>query len=117
MNFENLQQWIFPALVVTYVGYRLLKAQQVKKVLPEMLAKGAVVVDVRSAAEFQQGARPGSLNIPLGELDSRCRELNKSQQIILCCASGSRSAMAAGILRKNGFTKVFNAGSWTSTVL
>jgi rhodanese-related sulfurtransferase len=72
---------------------------------------------VRTKAEFAGGNRPGSINIPLDSLNSRSKELNKNNPIILCCASGTRSGMAVGILKKNGFKSVINAGPWTNTLV
>jgi rhodanese-related sulfurtransferase len=42
--------------------------------------------------------------------------LDKSKTIILCCASGTRSGMAFGILKKNGFKNILNAGAWNNTL-
>lgn len=81
-----------------------------------MIQQGAIVVDVRSKAEYAMGARPGSFNIPLDELSQRWKELDKSKKIILCCASGARSGMALGILKSLGFQDVVNAGSWMNTM-
>ena len=82
-----------------------------------MIADGAVVVDVRTPQEFVGGARPDSVNIPLNDLVTRSKELDQNKMIILCCASGTRSGIAAGILKKLGFTKLVNAGSWTNTLV
>ncbi len=84
--------------------------------LPELIKNGAIIVDVRSPIEFEQGSRPGSLNIPLDQIASRLKELDKNKTIILCCASGARSGMALGILKANGFANVINAGSWANTL-
>ena len=80
--------------------------------LHELKAKGAMIVDVRTALEFSSGAAPGSRNIPLDQLPERMHELNRSKPIILCCASGARSASAQRFLQQSGFSEVFNAGPW-----
>jgi len=69
---------------------------------------------VRSLAEFAGGHAAGSVNIPLPEISGRARELDPNRAVIVCCASGTRSAMAAHRLRKQGFKQVLNAGSWRS---
>ena len=74
--------------------------------LPELKAGGAVFVDVRSPARFSSVNAPGAINIPLPELSSRVDELPKDRDIVLCCASGSRSGMAKLILKTKGFKKV-----------
>lgn len=116
MNLDDLTPWLVPALVLAYFGWRFLKFRAVKARLPELLRRGAVVVDVRGPAEHAAGARPGSLNIPLGDLERRAGELDPSKPVVLCCASGARSAMAAGILKSRGFKEVVNAGPWTNTL-
>ena len=72
-----------------------------------------VVVDVRTPAEFAGGNVVGSLNIPLNELPQRMDELKQqSNQIVLCCASGMRSANAEAFLRQQGLSNVHNGGAW-----
>ena len=44
------------------------------------------------------------------------KDLDRSKTIILCCASGTRSAAAMGILKKHGFENLLNAGPWTNTL-
>ena len=104
------------AVIAAWFGWRFFKFRAVKSKLPELMSRGAAVVDVRSPAEFAAGSRPGSLNIPLGELQKRAGELDASKPVIVCCASGTRSAMAAGILKSRGFKEVVNAGPWTNTL-
>lgn len=72
--------------------------------------ENALLVDVREDKEFAAGHIPNARHIPLGSLPSRLKELEaaKSRPIIVNCRSGNRSASACGILRKNGFEKVYN---------
>lgn len=72
---------------------------------------GARIVDVRSVAEFKDGAYPGAVNIPLHLIPLKIAELEpKDKPIILYCASGARSGQAARLLKQAGFTDVTNAG-------
>lgn len=80
--------------------------------IAELLASGAVVVDVRSRGEYATGHFPKSLNVPLAQLQKNGVDLPKDKTIITCCASGMRSATAKRWLNDNGFPNVFNAGSW-----
>ena len=84
------------------------------KSIDELLSEGAVIVDVRSKAEYQNGHLKKSINIPLDQLQKNLGKLNKSKPVITCCASGMRSASAKSILKSNGFTEVKNGGGWTS---
>jgi phage shock protein E len=79
--------------------------------IKEKIAAGAKVVDVRSPAEFMDGAYPGAINIPLPLLPLRIAELEpRDSSIVLYCESGARSGHAARFLKQNGFTDVVNAG-------
>lgn len=72
--------------------------------------ENAIVLDVREADEFNNGHIADAKHIPVGQLANGLKPLEKykDQTIIVNCRSGARSSMACGILRKNGFTKVFN---------
>ena len=78
------------------------------------LAKGALVIDVRSPEEFQNGNVPNAINIPLGELRDSLplRVKDRNQVLLLHCLSGGRSAIAQQQLKGMGYTTVFNLGSF-----
>jgi len=80
----------------------------------ELLANGAIILDVRSKGEYQAGHIKGSVNIPVQNLPGNLSKLKKDKPIITCCASGMRSASARNILRSNGFPVVHNGGGWMS---
>ena len=72
------------------------------------------IVDVRTKAEFESGNVKGSINIPLNELPNRLEELRQlTHPLVLCCASGARSANAVAYLQSNGIN-CENGGSWVS---
>jgi len=70
----------------------------------------AVVLDVRSMAEFKDGHIVNSVNIPLNGLGGNIKQLEKhrNKPIVAVCRSGSRSGAACRLLRKNGFENVKN---------
>lgn len=68
----------------------------------ERVAKGALLLDVRTPEEFQAGHLPGAKNIPVQELDRRMAELAKWPSIVVYCRSGARSATAKGMLVRAG---------------
>ncbi len=78
----------------------------------ELVKDGAVIIDVRTKAEYQQGHVKGSINIPLNNLSNHYAKLRKDKPVITCCASGMRSGQAKNILKANGFPDVYNGGSW-----
>lgn len=106
------QYWPLLALGV-WLLYRWWNSRRVLKLLPTLKAKGALLVDVRSAAEFAMGHAPGTVNIPLSDLGQRLAEIPKAGPVVLCCASGTRSGMARLQLLKNGYARVYNVGAWT----
>jgi len=108
----ELADYLLPGLIIALIAWRLLAALQARRRVPELLEQGAQVVDVRSPEEFAAGHAPGSLNMPLHELDRRLTELDPARWVIVCCASGTRSALARRKLRSRGFARVYNAGSW-----
>ncbi len=80
----------------------------------EKESKELLIVDVRTPREFEYGAHPDAINIPLDELKNRVEELgNKDREIIFYCTSGARSAYAVKILNKYGFTNIKNGGGIT----
>ena len=112
----TFQTWAFPVFFIAFFGYRFFKFHQIKKQIPALLKSGATIIDVRSAHEFQTASNPNSINISLDSLDTASIQHPKEQPIIVCCASGTRSGIAAGILKRKGYTRVLNAGPWTNTL-
>ncbi|MGE7903213.1 rhodanese-like domain-containing protein [Peribacillus sp. NPDC094092] len=84
-----------------------------KEILPNevsALLKGnspVHVIDVREVEEVKAGKIPNALNIPLGLVEFRMQDLDKSKEYIMVCRSGGRSSMAAQILEGHGY-KVLN---------
>jgi rhodanese-related sulfurtransferase len=77
-----------------------------------LLDSGARLVDVRTKGEYESGHVEGAVNIPVSALAERLAELEpKTEGVVVYCRSGHRSAKAADILRKAGFTQVFDLGS------
>ena len=64
------------------------------------------LVDVREDAEFANGRIPGARLLPLGELDRRVAELDRSRPVVCVCASGKRSVQAMEKLAALGFDEV-----------
>lgn len=75
-----------------------------------LVENGAVLLDVRTDAEFRSGHIAKAKHIPLNEISANAKKLNKSLPVICYCASGMRSAMAVRQLRAQGFQNVFNGG-------
>ena len=83
-------------------------------VIEEYLEKNAIVIDVRTVEEFEDGHVQGSKNKPLNQIGTRIEELKKyGKPIITCCRSGARSGSAATILKQHGLDAI-NGGPWGS---
>jgi hydroxyacylglutathione hydrolase len=65
-----------------------------------------VLVDVRTAAERSQKQIDGSTHIPLNHLIERMQEIPRERPVLLHCAGGYRSSIAASLLEREGFTDV-----------
>jgi phage shock protein E len=100
-------------LAVVFVVFWYLKRPNIgKSEARQIVSNGARLIDVRSPSEFASGHIDGASNIPVSEIGNRTAELQPlDRPIVLYCASGTRSAMAARTLRSSGFTKVYNLGS------
>jgi rhodanese-related sulfurtransferase len=64
------------------------------------------VLDVRTVKEWQDKHIAGSLNIPLNHLGARLHEVPHDRALVVHCASGYRSSIAASLLEQHGFTRV-----------
>ncbi len=109
--------WIpFLVVLVLAVGYMSMKrsGQISSKEAAEYLRNGAMVIDVRSAGEFDSGHIIHAQNIPLDRIEmmavSVVRDRNKV--LLLHCSSGARSNVAKKKLVQLGFKNVFNLGSY-----
>jgi phage shock protein E len=98
------------ALALLLVKRLIGGSQMANKVVLEKIKSGAKIVDVRTPEEFRDGAYPGSVNIPLADLNKRLGEIPKDKPVVLYCQSGARSAAAARTLKKSGYTDIINAG-------
>jgi phage shock protein E len=88
-------------------------AQKANSDMEKLIKDGAFLVDVRTPEEFSGGHVPGSVNIPLSDIEKELAQFKDKDQIVVFCRSGARSGQALQILNKNGFTNVSNGGTWT----
>ena len=78
-------------------------------------AAGAVILDVRTPAEFQAGHAKGAINIPFDQIAARAGELPaRDKPVVVYCRTGHRSGIAAGELQKLGFKAVYDFQTFTS---
>ena len=85
--------------------------------LNDALRNHALIIDVRTAAEYDRGHIPEALNIPVDRINvsiQRIKGYNKP--VILCCNSGARSSTALQILKANGLKEVYNGRNWENVM-
>lgn len=78
--------------------------------LKNKINQGALLIDVRSKQEYQEGHLPGAINIPEYEIVKRVqREIpRKNQLIVVYCQYGGRSRNVYTIMRKMGYSNIYN---------
>jgi len=97
-------------LVRSYVGPGATKTVGPMEALQLINHQNALVLDVRTDKEYQDGHIINSMHVPLGMLSNHLSKLApyKQSPIVIVCRSGARSAQAATTLRKAGFEEVYN---------
>ncbi|MCB0444447.1 MAG: rhodanese-like domain-containing protein [Gelidibacter sp.] len=78
------------------------------------LKSGAIILDVRTQREWDNGHIENSKHIPLNDLHNHVKELKQmNKSFVVCCESGVRSAKAAKFLNLNNI-EATNGGGWKS---
>ena len=111
---------LFASLLVTIVAsesYTDVTVQEAKAMIDS--DPSLVILDVRTQGEYDSGHIRNARLVPVGELQGRLAELNKTASILVYCRTGVRSSNASQILTDNGFLHVYNmiggTTSWVST--
>ena len=87
------------------------------KLAHRLVEEGALLLDVRTPAEYQEHHLPNSLLIPHDEIARRIDEVlqaqagDKRKPIVVFCRRGGRAQTAKSVLLANGFTEITNLGS------
>ncbi len=82
------------------------------------IKSGALLVDVRTAAEYQSEHAAGAVNIPVEDMqDGKYPDISKDKTLYVYCHSGKRASLAKSILEKAGYTKVVSLTSLHSWVV
>ncbi|MHA6252720.1 rhodanese-like domain-containing protein [Oceanobacillus sp. CAU 1775] len=68
-----------------------------------MESNDVIIIDVRENDEVAAGKIPEAIHIPLGELQTRLDELDKTSKYIIVCRSGNRSGLATQFLTSHGY--------------
>ncbi|WP_102344958.1 rhodanese-like domain-containing protein [Bacillus sp. Marseille-P3661] len=89
-----------------------MNASEIKNLIAE--GKNLNIIDVREVEEVAAGKIPGAMHIPLGLLEFRMHELDKSKEYIMVCRSGARSGRASQFLESQGFSVINMTGGMLS---
>ena len=85
-----------------------------KKQIQEFVDKGAIIIDVRTKSEWDNGHIKNAKHMPLDQLKNQVAKIKKMKKpVITCCASGARSGQATQILKSNNIDAI-NGGGWLS---
>lgn len=120
--------YIFIALLIGWMLWQRVIAPRLSGVKSisaadymKMRSEPHTLVDVRQPGEWNAGHAKVALHIPLGEINQRMGEIPADRSVVVVCASGNRSAMAATALAKAGYDSVYNfaggMGAWQSAGL
>jgi rhodanese-related sulfurtransferase len=103
----GLREGLIEVLDYQPVNYREMTAAQAKAFIAQ---DAPLILDVRTPAEFKSGHLPDAVLIPVQELQRRIAELApyRNRDILVYCATGNRSTVAAKILIDQGFTRIAN---------
>ena len=103
------------ALALAVLAYEISRARSGGQSVGPMDAvrlmnQGALMLDVRSQAEYDAGHILDSRHVPQDQLATSAESLKKYREkvVVTCCESGMRSGAAARVLKAQGFTKVVN---------
>lgn len=112
-----MDTWIpFAVVLALAAGYMLMKrsGQVSAKEAAEYLKNGAMVIDVRSANEFESGHILQAYNFPLDRIEMTVPSAvrDKDKVLLLHCSTGVRSNLAKKKLEGLGYKNVFNLGSY-----
>lgn len=83
-------------------------ADQAKKFITQTPGDRFTLLDVRQPEEYAAGHIPGALLVPLGDLPKRMSEINQDKPVLVYCAIGGRSRVAAQMMAEEGFGKVYD---------
>ncbi|QCJ42722.1 rhodanese-like domain-containing protein [Bacillus sp. S3] len=72
--------------------------------------KKITIIDVREVDEVKTGKIPGAISMPLGLVEFRMHELDKTKEYIIVCRSGGRSGRASQFLESYGYNVINMAG-------
>ena len=126
IGLDRVGGWFDPAVVAESASASHEPPSQIPQIAPADLAEslkhgGVTLIDVRNVNEWAAGRIAGAIHIPLGRLADRLDEVPRRNPIVVQCAAGARSMIAASVLKARGIDRVINLtggfDAWTQAGL
>lgn len=76
---------------------------------------GSMLIDVRTADEFELGSIDGAINFPLDEFREQLEKIPKDKKLVIFCSVGLRAHVACRILMQRGYQEVYNLSGGLTT--
>jgi hydroxyacylglutathione hydrolase len=112
----GMEAWVTAGLPVQALTQ--VPVHELNKLLPP---RDFPLLDVRTPHEWDEGHLPGAQYLFLGDLPEKLQALNPDEPVVVYCATGYRSSLAASLLQARGFRKVRNVpggyAAWTAAEL
>ncbi|MBL7708181.1 MAG: rhodanese-like domain-containing protein [Chitinophagaceae bacterium] len=84
-----------------------------KNSIKSALRNGAIIIDVRTVHEYDQGRIKGSINIPTDRLAASVERIRQFKKLVVFCGRNSaESSAAVRFIKKNGMKEVYDGGNW-----
>lgn len=80
------------------------------------LRRGAVIIDLRSPREFDEGRIPDSINIPIDRIAINLSRIKAMNAPIILCGYAEAISRAKQQLQQHGVAEIYSGGSWTSVL-
>ncbi|MBM6551433.1 rhodanese-like domain-containing protein [Marinomonas ostreistagni] len=104
------------AAIVAIVSFNV-GASKRADVAWDEIKRGATIIDVRTAQEFNSGHLENAVNMPLSSLQVNASGLDRNHPVVVYCQTGSRAAHARRALFDMGFVEVYNGGGMSEMQL
>lgn len=112
LGYDNIKGFLNGGIAAWYVeafpidGFNLISVHDLKAKLEK--DKELVILDVRGQDEWDAGHIEGARHIYVGHLEESLDEVPEGCQVVVYCGTARRSNIAASILKKHGYAKVYN---------
>jgi len=109
----EILQWVMIIAIIAFILYRFLPVRGVENLTVQELKeklrdKNVQFIDVRTPGEYRLNHIRQFQNIPLFDLPNKSSKLDRDKEVVVICQSGMRSMRACKMLKKQGFSKIYN---------